>query len=403
MHNGLLAQRPEVQRQPQVSQALIQGAREIAAILERRIANVRAEYEEQLQSITRERDELLAQKSSEGIPQIISDELEALRDDRDGHEQERAQWENERAAFLQERARYERECEALRKSQQELQEEVLRLRRTLEEELASRDATIATLQERLKSQPEPQQEALRIQHKMEKEVGWRDVLIAALQERVKFLEAPQSREVEPPQPAIPDQTGFDSVDVFQSPHHSDPAEPLDLSSSTLGTISPSQESMPMQVRTPPLQALPFDTGSTFDDLFALLLDPQVDEPAAAPSTPSKSPSLTLGGAQSPPKSPTITIPGGQSPSIARSPTMVSQSAAPSSASGGSATRLVIRVPPPPSRNGRKPIKPPISPPTEEEKRIVVHVPKLRNSSDEASPSESSSGSSSTPSSAAHSP
>ncbi|OSC96595.1 hypothetical protein PYCCODRAFT_1462379 [Trametes coccinea BRFM310] len=353
MHNGVPAvaqssrghggaqHTPQRPGQPQVSQALLQGAREIASILERRIANVKAEYEDKLKLITRERDELLAQKASPGIPQIVADELEALRDDRDGHEQERAQWEIERGAFLQERARYQQECEALRKSQQELQEEVMRIRHRMEEEVATRDATIA-----------------------------------ALQERVKLLEAAQNphAHAEQQQPKVPDQTDFDTLDVFQSPRQSDPAGPPQLSSSTLDTISPSQDSVPMQVDVPP--------------------------PAA--SSPHQSPPLTLGGGQSPPKSPTITVPGGQSPSIARSPTMVSQSGAPTSSSSGSATRLVIRVPPPPTKNARKPIKPPISPPTEEEQRIFVHVPRQKNSSDEAS-SESSSGSSSTSSSATHSP
>ncbi|CDO77072.1 hypothetical protein BN946_scf184473.g16 [Trametes cinnabarina] len=333
----------QVQRQPQISQALLQGAREISAILERRMANLRAEYEEKLKMITRERDELLAQSSRGAeIPEAIANELEALRDERDGHEQEHVQWETERTALLKERARYQEECEELRKAQATLREEVLHLQKKLEEEVATKDAAIASLEE-----------------------------------RVKVLEATNAPDQ---RPATVDQNPFDLLDVSHSPRLSDSAMPPDIFSSTLGTISPQQDSVPMQVRTPPSLALPFDLGAEFDDLFT-----------------------SLGPDQSPPKSPTITIRGGQSPSVARSPTLVSLAGASSSSS---ATRLVIRVPPAPSGSAqkpRKPIKPPITPPTEEEMMNFIHVPRMQDSSDEVSPSGSSSGSPSTDSSATHSP
>ncbi|KAI8976655.1 hypothetical protein BD414DRAFT_580362 [Trametes punicea] len=381
--------RNDVQRSPHISPALLQGAREISAILERRMAALRAEYEQKIQALTRERDELLAHNAAgAALPQEVSEELEALRQERERHSEERARWEDERASWEEERSqwsqerevsqeklsRYQKECEELQNTQKELQLENSRMQGDYEQKLQELAAS-------------------------------KDASIANLEERIKWLEAAQDAPLEQPTTSL-DQNQFDPLDIFCSPQQS-PVQP-ERSSGTRGTASPSRDPVPMQVRTHLSLAFPFDFESELDAILAPLLDAQIDEPHISTPSPPKSPTITLREAHSPPKSPTITLRGGRSPSTTRSPTMFSSSSAPLSSSsaaatGSSSSRLAIRVPPPSTGKVRKSIKPPVTPPTEEERRTIVHVPPMRDSSIEGSPSKSSSGSSSTDSPSTSSP
>lgn len=123
----------EMQRPPQISQALLQGALEISAIFERRVTDLRADYENIIRALVQERDALLARSNANTGPEVngpLIEELEALRMQSESWRQERAQLErtladytNERANSAQERARLEQECEELRQAREELQNE----------------------------------------------------------------------------------------------------------------------------------------------------------------------------------------------------------------------------------------------------------------------------------------
>ncbi|EIW55260.1 uncharacterized protein TRAVEDRAFT_66522 [Trametes versicolor FP-101664 SS1] len=325
----------EMQRPPQISQALLQGALEISAIFERRVTDLRADYENTIRALVQERDALLARSNANTGPEVngpLIEELEALRMQSESWRQERAQLErtladytNERANSAQERTRLEQECEKLRQAREELQN----------------DRT-ALLQECGRIQSEKD---IKLQESQEI-ITAKDASIQELEARVRWLESMQAASPSQP-PTVLDQNQFDPVDIFQSPLR---LEAYATMSSTLGTMTP--------IKSPSLDSVPM----------------QVDDPPAA---------------DSPPRSPTFTLRGAQSPSVARSPTMFSVTAT-SHSSTTATRRLVIRVPPSVGP-ARKPIKSPVSPSTAEELRMIVHVRSpSQDSSDAGSPTKPSS-------------
>ncbi|KAI0350893.1 hypothetical protein OH77DRAFT_1593282 [Trametes cingulata] len=391
-HAKALPARPE-----QISQALLDGARELSALLEKRVATLRAEYEDRLRALTQERDGLLA-KLGDGSANIARSA-----EDFDAFQQERASWQQDRAEWWRLQARHVTERGAWEEERRLLVEERDRLRQEAEELRKAREEWES---ERVSLRQQLEQAQLEQEKQLQELAAAKIATIDGLEAQVQWLEAAQN------DPGAQLDAGFnpsefDPLNILQSPPRSTTYAGM---SSTLGTStparSPSQDPMAMQVRTPPPTFLPLDVGWEFDWYLAPLPDAQVDAPR--PQSPSKSPTLSLRGgqsppkptvirdhgAQSPPKSPTITLRGGQSPATARSPTMSSVARTSQSSSLKSApTRLFIRVPPSTGKT-RKPIKPPPSPPTEEERKLIVHVPPSQNVSDEGSPSKSSTTSSS---------
>ncbi|KAI0367682.1 hypothetical protein BV20DRAFT_970246 [Pilatotrama ljubarskyi] len=384
------APRRDGERPEHLSQALLEGARELSALFEKRVASIRADYEEKIRALMQERESLILGGGSAKHTQL-AEAPDAFQQERESWQQDRAEWRRTQAQHASERESWEKERQSLLEERDKLRQEAEALRKAREGWQKER----AILQQQL--------EQARLEHetKLEELTAATTATIEGLQLRVQWLEGgPEARL----HSAI-DQIQFNSLDIFQSPPRSATYAGM---SSTLGTStpirSPSQDPMAMQVGTPPPMSFPFDVGSELDWLFAPDLHDQVDGPPPAQSppksptlslrggpSPPRSPTVTARGGHSPPKSPTITLRGGQSPAASRTPAPFSVVRA--SQSSSEPKRLFIRVPPSTGKP-RKPIKPPPSPPTEEERNLVVHVPPSQNASDGASPSKSSTTSSS---------
>ncbi|KAH9886073.1 hypothetical protein C8Q73DRAFT_716839 [Cubamyces lactineus] len=255
----------EPQRPVQISQALARGAQEISALFERRTAALRAEYEAKIHALATEREALRAY----GIvtpedAQALLDELDDLRQERDGHTQERAEWMKERDDLLRGRQEREAECAELRRAREALLQE----RATFEE----------AVDHRVKAECET---------KMQEIVTAKDAVIAGLEERIRWLEANQSVPLQ--QTTSFDQTQSELLDMPHSPSSSTVYPDM---SSTLSTISHVQS--PMQV----------DEQSTAAPLFSRSSTITLQGGTSPPGAPSEATAPMLGSTAGVPQSPT---------------------------------------------------------------------------------------------------
>ncbi|KAI0642553.1 hypothetical protein C8Q79DRAFT_982657 [Trametes meyenii] len=336
-----------------ISQALLQGTREISALFETRLSAFRVGYEAKIQELIQERDALLASQGDAINQAVAADALAALQGECEQWEQTRAQSECMRAEYATESAKWEEERKAILEERKRMEDERAQLQKEREEWRKERDAM--------------QNEIQRVQSESDKKlrelVLSKDTTIATLEMRVKALESIRNGSPGPRPPSSPQQNQVDPMDVFR-------ATPLSMTfadmSSTLGSATPT--------KSPSLDPAPMQVD----------VDGQPEPPT------------------SPPMSPTTTLRGGRSPSMGRSSTLGTfPSVSNVSTMESTPRRLVIRVPPSVGKV-RKPIKPPVSPGTEQERNTVAHVPPSRDSSDAGSPAKSSSGSTSTSESAAFS-
>ncbi|KAI0676572.1 hypothetical protein C8Q78DRAFT_998380 [Trametes maxima] len=336
----------EAPRQVPISQALLQGTREISALFEKRLSAYRAGYEAEIRGLKQERDALLAAQNNVLDQAITANAPTALQEEREQWEQTRADLECTQADYASKSSKWEEERNAILEERKLMEEERAQLQRERGEWQKERDAM--------------QNEIQRVQSESDKKlrelVVTKDAVIATLETRVRALESTQNGS--PGLSSSLQQNHVNSLDVFRSTPQSMTLADM---SSTLGTTtptkSPSLDSMPMQINGQPGQIM------------------------------------------SPPMSPTTTLRGGRSPSMGGSSTLGTfPSISNMSTSESTPRRLVIRVPPSTGK-ARKPIKPPVSPGTEQERNTVAHVPPSRDSSDTGSPAKSSSGSTSTSESA----
>ena len=170
----------EAQRPVQVSQALTRGAQEISALFEKRTAALRAEYEAKINALAAERESLRAYGiANPEDAQALLDELDDLRQERDGHTQERAEWAKERDDLLRGLQEREAQCAELRKAQEAL--------------LQERAAYEQEVDRRVKAEYET---------KIQEIVAAKDAAVAGLEERIRMLEANQRN-------ALQQSTSFD--------------------------------------------------------------------------------------------------------------------------------------------------------------------------------------------------
>ncbi|KAH9849815.1 hypothetical protein C2E23DRAFT_888033 [Lenzites betulinus] len=373
-----------------VSQALVQGALELSAIVDRRLTRIREEHQAQINALTQQVNALVAQNNGGVRPEehdALVREVEALRRESESWRQDRAGWDRANVEFENVRANWLQDREALSQDRERLQKECEGLRAALEESQRERTALQQQLENLQTSSDERMKEAVA-------------AAVHELEARVRWLEATQSMPP-PEQPTVLDQTDIDPLDIFQSPQH---LQEYPAMSSTLGTMtstrSPSPLDVSMQVGMPQTVSLisPFEFNPDIDAFFAPILAGQLDDPPVGHEVSPQSPTVTLRGGQSPPASPTIAIRRGTTSSVARSSTLMSITATATSSQSSGAARFVIRVPPS-SEPVRKPIKTPISPPSKEELEMLVHVPTQKDSSSPVgSPAAKSTKSSSTSSS-----
>ncbi|OJT13149.1 hypothetical protein TRAPUB_10304 [Trametes pubescens] len=173
-----------MQRPPQISQALMQGALEISAIFEKRLADLRADYEKTIRALAQERDALLARRTDPEVNGTLVTELESLRMQSESWRQERAQLEHTLADYTNERANSAQEREMLLQDRLRLEQECEELRRAREQWQNER---AALLQECGRMQSERD---IKVQESQEV-IAAKDASIQELEARVRWLESTQ--------------------------------------------------------------------------------------------------------------------------------------------------------------------------------------------------------------------
>ncbi|KAI0825189.1 hypothetical protein BC628DRAFT_300130 [Trametes gibbosa] len=243
-----------------VSQALVQGALELSAIVEKRIARIRADYQGQINALTQQVNALIAQKNvsvRSAEHDALMREVENLRRESESWRQDRAGWERAHVEFENARTNWQHDRNALLEDRERLNKECETLRTTLEESQRERDA----LQQQLQTSQRENDEKIR----------------QAVASAVHELET-RARWSEATQPvSTPEQNA-----VLDSPQR---LQEYPTMSSTLGTIA--------STRFPS----PHDVSMQHDNI-------PVDREASP-----QSPTVTLHGGQSPPESPRIRVPG----------------------------------------------------------------------------------------------
>ncbi|KAI1784870.1 hypothetical protein LXA43DRAFT_1040670 [Ganoderma leucocontextum] len=394
---------------PRLSAALIRGAQKLTELFEKRTAALRADYEQRIRVLTTERDALLAASRGQTsqVPTEAADgsELEALRAEhlvllreRADREQERAAWDQERAEWNKERAMAQGERANWKEERLMVEAERARWveKRTMNNERTRWEESLTRERDSLLEEREQcrevckdlEDELSRVRHELQvsktgygslqEQLAFRNASVMALETRVRQLEeagAPGVRAHTNADGTEDQQEVFNPLAYIRSPARSTTLPTISAQTTTLSLKSPLLDPVSTQVRcgSPPLLPFPFDAVLNLSPTFSHSLPPSQLDGSAPPS-----PTVTfrLDSATSPTKSTVADSIHDDSP-ITDFPTLVEGSGGSRSATSVITTpprRLVIRIPPS-AENTRKSLKP--SPPrfTEEERRSIVHVPR----------------------------
>nr|VWP02525.1 FAD-binding monooxygenase BOA2 (EC (Botcinic acid biosynthesis cluster A protein 2) [Ganoderma boninense] len=329
--------------------------------------------------------------------------------ERADRERERTAWDQERAEWHQERARAQEERVSWNEERLLVEAERVRLdeertrgnvegTRWDENTLLLTREHAALLEERkqwLRIRKDLEDELSRVRHELQvTKVGYgtlqeqlasKNVSIMTLETRVRQLEeagASGVRAHADADGAEDQQDVFEPLDFIRSPARSTTLATISAQSSTLSVKSPSLQPISTQVRpeSPPPLPFPFDAVLNLSPTFSRsLLPSQLDGPAP----PSPSVIFRLDCPPSPTKS-SVASNVCDNSLITDVPTLVEGSGNSRSATSIMVTpprRLVIRIPPSREKT-RKSFKP--SPPqfTEEERRSIVFVPRQPESDDD---------------------